>query len=387
MTQHNRGVGQIKLEDHDVLLRGLEIMGTGGGGAVEFGKAIMENDSRRGRAYPLTELDDVPGDALVASGGIMGSVKVLDRYSPEEIVHNWERQFEPLMALRALEEHLGRKVDYLIPFELGGLNTPVILSLGARAGIPVLDGDGVGRAAPETQMTSFIGHGVQLTPMPLVDWKGNVVVVQSAESPFFPDEVGRFIVDRAGGMGANAHYPMQGADARRAAIPGSISFALRLGRKLEGITDPQEVSLILADELGGRVCFTGKVKELREVQATGFFVQRASLEGTDRYGGHTMEVMIKNEFMMASLDGKVGCVFPDLIFLVDERGRGVMSSELAKGDRVHMVVAPCHPRLREAAGDALGREALGPARFGAEGVSYQPVENLSVAWGLEWKES
>jgi len=372
--------------DQNALLRGLELMGTGGGGTAEFGRAIMDNDFRQGRSYSLVRLDEVPPDALVVSGGIMGSVKELDEPSPAEIVQAWESQFEAMLALEAMERHLGRKVDYLIPFELGGLNTPVIMSLGSRAGIPVLDADGVGRAAPETQMSSFIGHGIELTPMPLVDWKRNTVIVETAATPFFPDEVGRIIISRAGGMGANAHYPMRGAEAARAAIPGTISFTLRLGKKLEGITDPESASKLIADELNGKVCFTGRVKALRQSEATGFFVQRALLEGSGQYSGHSMEVLIKNEFMMASLDGEVGCVFPDLILLVNDRGRGMMSAELAEGDQVHMVIAPCHPRLRQAAASAPGMEAMSPARFGAEGVPYRPVEELSSAWGLKWED-
>ena len=72
-----------------------------------------------------------------------------------------------------------KKIDYIVAFEMGGLNTPIMLSLGARTDIPVIDGDGLGRAAPETQMTSFIGHDISLTPMPLVDVFGNKVVVRN----------------------------------------------------------------------------------------------------------------------------------------------------------------------------------------------------------------
>ncbi len=48
-----------------------------------------------------------------------------------------------------MEEIKGKKLDYIIPFETGGLNTPVIMSAAARMGIPgVIDGGdgGVGRA-------------------------------------------------------------------------------------------------------------------------------------------------------------------------------------------------------------------------------------------------
>ena len=379
-------VWRLNESDLDAFLRGLGIMGTGGGGAGGFGRAIIENDLRRGRVYEHVSLQDVPDDATVASGGIMGSVKVLDRFSFDEIVAQWEERFEPLMALRAMEQTLGRKVDFVVPFELGGLNTPVIQSLAARAGIPVIDGDGVGRAAPETQMTSFIGHGISLVPMPLADWKGNVVVVREATTPFFPDEIGRIVVTQAGGLGANAHYPMTGRAAREAVIPDTISSTLELGRALQRTTDLDGATRIVERHVGGRFAFAGVIEEIVEREAMGFLVQTARLAGTGQFAGQTVELVMKNEFMMASKDGRLGCVFPDLILLLDEEGQGVMSSELEKGQPVRMILAPCHPRMREAMATSEGAEALGAARYGQEGIAYRPVEVLSSEWGLCWTQ-
>lgn len=358
-------------------------MGTGGGGSAAFGRAIIENDLARGRQYTLVSLNEVPDDALVVSGGIMGSVKVLDRFSPEEIVEQWERKFEPLLAFRAMEEHLGRKIEYLVPFELGGLNTPVILSLAARVGIPVIDGDGLGRAAPETQMTSFQGHGVPIVPMPLVDWEGNVIIVKEASSPFVPDEIGRFVITRAGGLGANAHYPMTGEVARNVIIPDTISFSLDLGRQLVSLSDPSQAAKAIADQTGGRFVLHGSVASIREEEAMGFLVQKAEI--TETSSVETMEIIIKNEFMMAAKDGQVGCVFPDLIMMIDERSRGIMSSELEVSQQVWLIVAPCHPRLRAAAQTLEGKAAFSPERFGEPRVLYQPVERLSDPWGIEWQ--
>jgi len=375
----NENKNWLTADDIAAFLRGLTVMGTGGGGSAAFGRAIIENDLARGRRYTLASLNEVPDDALVVSGGIMGSVKVLDRFSPEEIVEQWEKKFEPLLAFRAMEEHLGRKIEYLVPFELGGLNTPVILSLAARVGIPVIDGDGLGRAAPETQMTSFQGHGVSIVPMSLVDWEGNLIIVKEASSPFVPDEIGRFVITRAGGLGANAHYPMTGEVARNVIIPGTISFSLDLGRRIASLSNPEEVARVVADQTGGQFAFHGSVASIREEEAMGFLVQKAEI--TSAFPEESMEIIIKNEFMMALKDGRVGCVFPDLIMMIDEKGRGVMSSELEVGQQVWLIVAPCHPRLRAAAQTLEGRAAFSPKRFGQPRISYQPVESLSRLWG------
>jgi DUF917 family protein len=229
-----------------------------------------------------------------------------------------------------------------------------------------------------------MGHGVSLVPMPLVDWKGNVIVVDKAVTPFFPDEVGRFVVTQAGGLGANTHYPMDGRAARRAVVPDTISAAIHLGRKVSATHDPDEVAGRVAEHVSGQVAFRGVVRSLVEENALGFLVQTAVIDGADRWAGSAMEIVMKNEFMMASIDGAVGCIFPDPILLIGRNGRGVMSSELAVGDPVWVVVAPCHPRLREAMESEIGRQALGSARFGRPGRAYVPVETQSASWGLTW---
>lgn len=374
----------LSADKMEPLLLGMGFLGTGGGGALAFGREIIRNDLSRGRVYRVVPPEQIQDNALVVSGGIMGSVKALERFSIEEIVARWEDHFEPLLALRAMERILGRRVDYLVPFELGGLNTPVILSLGARAGIPVVDGDGLGRAAPETQMTSFAGHGVSIVPMSLVDAEGNLIVVQETTTPFFPDEVGRFVVTRAGGMGANSHYPMDGRTFREVVVPGTISLALRLGKRVASLSDGESVAQAIAEELDGRLAFRGIVGELQETEALGFFVQTVSIMGEGEYKGSVLEVTVKNEYMMAAKDGMVGCVFPDLIIMVGEDGGPVMSVDLKSGLRVWVVLVPCHPRLREAALSPKGKEAFSPARFGHPEVEYRPVEEVSQTWGLKW---
>ena len=140
----------------------------------------------------------------------------------------------------------------------------------------------------------------------------------------------------------------------------------------------------MAAHVSGQVAFSGAVRALVEQSALGFLVQTVVLDGLSEWAGAEMEVVIKNEFMMASVNGEIGCVFPDLIVMIDERGQGVMSSELAVGDHVRIVVAPCHPRLRDAAQSEIGREALGAARYGRPEVRYAPVERLTESWGMKW---
>ncbi|HKZ54426.1 MAG TPA: DUF917 domain-containing protein [Anaerolineales bacterium] len=355
---------------HD-LLEGLAILGTGGGGSPEWGRRILENDLDRGRQPTLVDPSDVPDAATVASGGFMGSVKILDRMDPVELVERWERRFELSEAFKVMEATIGRGVDYVVAFEMGGLNTPVILSLGARTGIPVVDGDGLGRAAPETQMVSFIGHGVSLTPMPLVDAEGNVVVVRHGVENTYPDVLGRWVVSRGGGMGANAHYPMSGADLKRSVIPHTITKAEALGRDLRSARElgRDPLSAVVA-HLQGHHVHSAAIQSIQEDEWQGFYFTRVALEGG-------VNITIKNETMALFVDGQPATIFPDLICMLDPAtGRGLMSVDLKVGDEVAIVVAACHPRLRQARASQAGRVAFSPARFGQPDLVYEEVESL-----------
>jgi DUF917 family protein len=370
---------ELRHGDIEPLLEGLAIFGTGGGGSPAWGKAILEHDFAVGRKPRLIDLDEIGDDSTVVSGGIMGSVKVLEAMGTENVMRHWEERFELLDVTRVMEGLIGRSIDHVVPFEVGGLNTPVILSLGARMGIPVIDGDALGRSAPETQMTSFIGHGVSLTPMPLVDMHGNVVVVQHAAESTFPDQVGRFVVTRGGGLGANNHYPMRGKTAKRVIIPNTISGSLELGRAVQQArragTDPVDV---VAGVVGGERVFTGMIRAMQEQEALGFYFTSAEIEGQDKSAGHVAQLVIKNETMYLAIDGEARAYFPDLVLMLDPgTGRGIMSVELEVGSAVSLVCVACHPRLREAVLSGTAEAAFSPARYGRPDDRYHPLEALA----------
>jgi len=360
----------------DWMLRGLGILGTGGGGdPKKWGASLIRADFAEGRSYQLVSPEEVGDKALVVSGGYLGSVaedRALDR-----VVDAWEENFELEAALHEMEILLGRRVDYIVPFEMGGGNTPVILSAGARLGLPVVDGDALGRAAPETHMTSFIGHGIQLTPMPLVDSNGTVIIVKESEDIFFPDEVGRFVVSHKPGLMANSHYPMTGAQLKKSVVPHTISGAIALGQFMVSLSGkPEERLAALREHLNGFTLMWGRVTHVEGENRGGFYHARVSVEGLGNYKGRTVNLTIKNEVMCAWLNGRPAVVFPDLILLIDpDANEGVLTPDIEEGRELLLVGVPCHARLREAIATEVGARAFASDRYG-EQMAYRPVEEL-----------
>jgi DUF917 family protein len=361
------------------MLRGLGILGTGGGGDPwRKGKRLIDADYAKGRVYKIVDPKEIENSATVVSGGFLGSVA--EDTSLERAIDAWEERFELEGALQEMQGLIGKKIDYLVPFEAGGGNTPVILSAGARLGIPVVDGDALGRSAPETQMTSFLGHGISLTPMPLVDSDGGVVIVKSGDI-FFPDAIGRRVATlKKGLMVANAHYPMTGKQLKEVVIPNTITEAIALGKFISGLSGaPEEKLRDISSYMNGWPLFWGTVINVMGENTGGFYLATVKLKGNGSFHKQAMQLTIKNEVMCARRDGKVISIFPDLLLIIDPHTlEGIMTPQLIEGREVLVIGRPCHERLREAIRTKIGRLAFGSVRYG-EDLEYVEQEKLVAA--------
>jgi DUF917 family protein len=357
------------------MLTGVGILGTGGGGdPITFGKPMVDWDYQRGRVYEITSPDDIKDDAFIVCGGYMGSVNAFK--SVGDMLEEWETRYELHEAMKISEQITGKKVDHLVPFELGGTNTTVMLSLAARAGITSVDGDGLGRSAPESQMISFVGYGIELCPMPVVTKNGSVLIVDKSTSPALADEIGRFAVVQDGGAGANNHYHQSGAQLKKSVIPNSISKSIDLGAAVRDANENKNNPIdVFINEMGGQIVARGIIEDVKGEDRAGHWHVLVSIKPENLKG--RVEIVVKNEYMMAMYDGEPIVMFPDLICLhYPETGHGVMSSDLKEGMEVVITAVPAHERLRFAGRTEIGKKAFSPERYGHPELEYKPMEEI-----------
>jgi hypothetical protein len=304
----------------------------------------------------------------------MGSVKAFT--SIGDMLETWETRYELYEALKITEMTSDKKVDHLVPFELGGTNTTVMLSLASRAGITSVDGDGLGRSAPETQMITFVGYGISLCPMPVVTKGGSVVIVQETSSPALADEIGRFAVVQDGGAGANNHYYQTGAQLKKSVIPNSISKSIELGKAIREANESSSSSIdAFLDIMGGKMLTTGIVEEVKGEDKAGHWHVLVTIKSHDLQG--EFQLVVKNEYMMAMCDEQPVVMFPDLICLhYPDTGHGIMSADLKEGMNVVVTAVPAHERLLYAGSTKVGKKAFSPERYGHPELEYMPMEDI-----------
>ena len=155
---------RVTIDDLENIATGAGILGTGGGGSPRIGRlrlrTILEDD-----AYPnaieVVPPDEIAPDWTIGSCGGMGA--------PTISVEKLAQGEEEYRSLRAIERASGRTVDAVIPGEIGGANSMVPFVVAALADVPVIDGDGMGRAFPEVQMCTYFIYGHGPSPAALAD--------------------------------------------------------------------------------------------------------------------------------------------------------------------------------------------------------------------------
>jgi DUF917 family protein len=316
------------------------------------------------RAHGSVRLMDVAGladNALVVPVCMMGAPTVMTEKLP---------QGDELMnAFRALEKVMGRKVDAVLCGEAGGVNSTTPFVVAAAAGLPLIDGDGMGRAYPELQMVTFTLHGVSATPMVLCDDKGNSLVLDTVSNAW-TERLARAATIEMGGSALLAFYPMDGATAKKAVVAGTLSLCARVGETLRAArAEHGDPVAALKDLLGARELFHGRITDIERRTEGGFARGRAVFAGVEGDSGHTLRLDFQNEFLIAERDDTVLATTPDLIAVVEaDSGAPVTTDNLKYGQRLITLAWPCNPQWRTPEGIAL----VGPRYFRYD-LDYVPL--------------
>jgi DUF917 family protein len=341
---------------------GAGVLGTGGGGSPYIGKLMVLRHLAAGATIPVVGPEEVADGATCVSLGGMGAPIV----SVEKI---W-RGDEPLVAMRALERYSGRKVQYIVPQEIGGSNSLRPLAMAAQAGLPVVDGDAMGRAFPELQMNTFSIYGLECTPAAIADVRHDVALFPKLSSTALLERYARVVTVQMGGSVGFAFPLMSGADLKRTAIPRTLTLARAIGRAVRRARARHEdpIAALLA-VTGGEVLFRGKVIDVERRMTGGFARGHSVVAGLDSDHGETRRIDFQNENLIVRSGDAAVAVVPDLITLVDLATAEPVTTEVVRyGLRVAVLGIPAPALLRTTQALAV----VGPRAFGYN-LDYTPL--------------
>ncbi|MDF1524228.1 MAG: DUF917 domain-containing protein, partial [Trueperaceae bacterium] len=327
----------IQAEDLEDVAVGAAVLGTGGGGDPYIGKLMAKQAIRAHGPVRLIDVDELDDDALVVPAAMMGA--------PTVMVEKIPRGDELTTAFRNLEAYLGRPITAVLCGEAGGMNSTTPFVVAAETGLPLVDGDGMGRAFPELQMVSFTLHGVAATPMVMADDKGNSVVMNTVDNRW-TERIARAATIEMGGSALIAFYAMDGATAKRAVLRGTVSKAQDIGRALRTAhAEKRDGVEAIRAHLEAFPLFSGKIVDVVRRTEGGFARGEAVIEGVDADAGRTCRIAFQNEFLVARTEDAVLATTPDLITILDaDSGEPITTESLRFGFRVTVLGIPCDPQ-------------------------------------------
>ncbi len=351
------------------IICGCTVLGAGGGGTLERGIAIVEEDFEAGREFILADISEVPDDEMVAAPYVCGSVSPL---TPEEKAKYADlpsmEVTEAVRSFQVLEEYYGKEFYGVISIELGGENTADAFHVAALMGKPIIDADPAGRSVPELQHTTFYINDVPITPLAIATPFGDTAIINNVVNDLRAEELVRAMsVASRNTIGVTDH-PVNGETLKRSVIHNAITYSLKVGKAVREANETgKDPAVAICEAVDGKVLFRGVVKEHTYDTVDGFTVGNTTLDGEGEYEGHEYKVWYKNEHILSYRDGEVDVTVPDLICIIDSKGVPVTNPFYEKGQRLTIFALPAPKEWTT----ERGLEVFGPKSFGFD-IEYVP---------------
>jgi hypothetical protein len=347
-----RKLGKKELMD---LIEGATFLGAGGGGSPEPSLKMADEIFEKKDFIEIVSPEEISDNAKVVVSAGMGSPVVL-------LKEGWKG--EEVYAFERMEKLIG-KIDYIIPVESGGFNSFIPIRNAAIKNLPVLDGDGAGRAIPELEQTTFYLGGVPIEPICLADSRGSSAVLYPKDAKMGED-IARAVTTVYGMTAGITCYPMNGKQLKKTIVPGTLTLNEKVGKALrEAKASGKDIVEAALKATNGCLLAKGKVKKKTEEVKAGFDYGKVYVED--------VVVDYKNENMMAWKKGKPLVMVPDSICWLGLDGKPLTNVDIKEALEVAVIGKKSHEKWRVPKGFEVFKHIL--KLLGYEG-EYKPIEEL-----------
>jgi DUF917 family protein len=374
--------GLETLDDAEDLVRGLTILGVGGGGEPRVGISRLSTHLAVGKVVRWVDPGSVPDDAWTCVMGGVGSIAPQDPLSREERRRlGYGDKVVPypgIEAIRELEAYTGKKISALVPLEPGAGSTTILIDAAMRVGLSLVDGDYCGRAVPELSQAISAIYSSSYYPCTQCDPWGNVVIIKRAPSVALVERLGKMVsvvtkLPDAMAPCATANFLLEGNEMREFIVPGTLTKCLRLGRAIREARHSGAVPVQAAvNTLNGWQVFHGEVVSKEWENRDGYMYGTTVIEGRDSYAGQVFKIWFQNENHISWKNGQPFVTSPDLLAVLNSQtAEPITNAALEKGMSVVVVGMAADPRYRS----RVGLDSLGPRHFGFD-LEYRPIEEI-----------
>jgi DUF917 family protein len=300
-------------ELRDIVI-GAAFLGSGGGGSPKDGLRLLDELKSLNRAeVTMIKCQEMGDDEWAVMVAEIGSPKA---FAEAESFPETVTAFELMQEIVAQS---GQQLKYLMAGEIGGFNTMVPLYVAALKGVPFVDADGQGRAAPELSTSLYAIGDIPTYPLTMAGYNGDSVVVYLDDplDSHAAENIARYVSTAYGQRAAFCTWVVNREMIVDKLVPDSVTLCLTIGQAFREATGVQELSQALAEKVGVKELFRGTISNIELKSERGFDFGVTTIEGTDAYAGKSVAISFQNEnILMRDETGKVIGTVPDLIMVV-----------------------------------------------------------------------
>lgn len=347
------------------ILYGCGILGTGGGGTLEDGIALIDEAFKAGKKFLLADFDEVDPEMLIGTPYMCGAISPLTEEEEKKFGALPIPAKDPaLLALEAVEKFLGKDIPAMITTELGADNSAIAFFTAAMTDRIIMDGDPAGRSVPALQHSTYYLDDIPMYPMGACTDFGETMVVSYLPNDMRGEDILRAVaaVSRNSVTIVDHIAPAKAIGA--SVIRGAITRAEKIGKAFrKAVLDHEDPGQAVTDAAGGNRIFKGRIRENTYETRDGYTYGDMYISGEGEYEGHELHIWYQNENIMSWLDGEVYATVPELVVVLDlDEKRPQMNPYARSGEHVDVLLLPADkPWMTE-----KGLACFGPKSFGFE---------------------
>ena len=388
---------KLSAQDLEDIVHGAAFLGSGGGGPLSMGLEIVKLITE---PVQLITVDEVDVDLWGAVTAGMGTKKAPPSQRVSHFLPFLRQNISanplagPVAILietfELLEQTLTKKFSYTLPIETGAVNTIAPMAVAVKKNIPIVDGDGAGRAVPKLETTTYAASGISVCPSTLSNLRSaineEIKTILHANTPSVMEKLARNILstDQFGNEAAIATHAMDGKTLReqKPIVVGTISRALEVGATLrqarENKQDPVNALLKFlnnSSRCDGQCAFElfrGTIDSVKERIEEGFAWGILKIKNDTAIA----TVMYQNENLIAWQSNRAEpiAIAPDSICYLTPDGTPLtIADNLTPGQEIVLIGLKAAAALRQDSLIQVFQNLI--AGFGYGG-SYIPIEQL-----------
>ncbi len=325
---------RIMKEDQMVdVIWGATLLGGGGGGSIQSGLDLLDKFKTDHPEKPIQitiyDTDEMNPNSYAAVTAGMGAPTAIKKIDFSAYAIN---------AFAALQEMASkmdppRSLKYSFAIELGGFNTfvPILISLVNK--IPLIDGDGAGRAVPALNTLLLHINGCATSPLAMADGDNNKITIEMVNSydAVLAEEIGRHICMAFNMMSGLSGWMVQRKDIKERLVCGSITLSEKVGQILRRCArkgDDVFAELTNKSIVECKKFCIGKVIKMETLVDKGFDCGKlVVVSNNDEWVVH-----FQNENLVVTKNGKPMMTVPDIICTYDAAtGKPLTNADIYEG--------------------------------------------------------